>query len=78
MSFGLIPSTAVKVVPRSIKHDVLNCESKVPLEIKYDPLSVGEELVVHYTYSVTFMVSFHVMKQEIFIDFSFKEYHLHF
>lgn len=46
---------SVKVVPRSIKHDVLNCESKVPLEIKYDPLSVGEELVVHYTYSVTFM-----------------------
>ncbi|XP_053982077.1 transmembrane 9 superfamily member 2 isoform X2 [Hylaeus anthracinus] len=48
---------SVKVVPRSINHNSNNpnCESKIPLEISRDPLPVGKELSITYTYSVTFM-----------------------
>ncbi|XP_034184596.1 transmembrane 9 superfamily protein member 2 isoform X1 [Osmia lignaria lignaria] len=47
---------SVKVVPRSIKHgNIPDCESKKPLEIPHDPLPVGKELGVTYTYSVTFV-----------------------
>lgn len=51
------------MVPRSIKHEnAIDCDSKVPLEISRDPLPVGQELKVTYTYSVTYTVSFYTIK----------------
>lgn len=59
----LIFLIAGKVVPRSLKHsNGVNCDSKAALEIQHDPLAVGQNLVITYTYSVTFIVSFHVVK----------------
>ncbi|XP_043255737.1 transmembrane 9 superfamily member 2 [Colletes gigas] len=47
---------SVKVVPRSIKHDVVaNCDNKALLDIPHDPLPVDKELEVIYTYSVKFL-----------------------
>ncbi|XP_012249463.1 transmembrane 9 superfamily member 2 isoform X2 [Bombus vosnesenskii] len=47
---------SVKVVPRSIKHGtVVNCEHKEALDIPHSPLSVGKNLDITYTYSVTYI-----------------------
>ncbi|XP_014233286.1 transmembrane 9 superfamily member 2 isoform X1 [Trichogramma pretiosum] len=53
---------AIKVTPRSIKHDYNeknpSCGPKMPpLEIPLDPLKVGQELDIVYTYSVTFQLN---------------------
>lgn len=49
---------AVKVVPRSIKHGTaVNCKNKEALDIPHGPLSVGKNLDIIYTYSVTYIVS---------------------
>ncbi|XP_068973669.1 transmembrane 9 superfamily member 2 isoform X2 [Bombus flavifrons] len=47
---------SVKVVPRSIKHGtVVNCDHKEALDIPHSPLSVGKNLDITYTYSVTYI-----------------------
>ncbi|OAD56403.1 Transmembrane 9 superfamily member 2 [Eufriesea mexicana] len=46
---------SVKVVPRSIKHgNTPDCELKAPLEIPHEALATGRQLLITYTYSVTF------------------------
>lgn len=47
---------SVKVVPRSIKHGtVVSCDHKEALDIPHSPLSVGKNLDITYTYSVTYI-----------------------
>ncbi|CAK9821413.1 Transmembrane 9 superfamily member 2 [Anthophora retusa] len=47
---------SVKVVPRSIKHgNIADCDHKGALEIPHEALPDGQQLVITYTYSVTFV-----------------------
>lgn len=59
--------TAVKVTPRSIKHDPNDpnpdCQSKTPLEIPSDSLRPGQKLSVVYTYHVHYHVSIFIYIQ---------------
>lgn len=54
-------STAVKVVPHSIKHgSTVDCESPTPLEIPSTALPTGQTIQVTYTYSVKFVVGMQI------------------
>lgn len=59
------------MVPRSIKHgNIPDCENKAPLDIPHDPLSAGQQLLVTYTYSVTYIVSININKLKIIYYFN--------